>query len=94
MTVWTMAWRIDEPVVRGEIDNRERGRLTGRIWFLGRAEPVELNLQGNAWRDVAGRLLRFENPSPQPMDLSELRVEQTGVTGDVTASRKVKVPEI
>ncbi len=94
MTVWSMAWRIDEPVVRGQIDNRQRGRLTGRIWFLGRAEPVELDLQGNAWRDVAGRLLRFENPNPTEMDLSELRVEQTGVIGDVTASRKVKVPEI
>jgi hypothetical protein len=49
-----MAWRIDEQVVRGEIDNRERGRVTGKIWFAGRAEPVELQLTGNCWRDLAG----------------------------------------
>ena len=28
-----MAWRIDRHVVRGEIDNRTRGRVTGLIWF-------------------------------------------------------------
>jgi len=26
-----MAWRIDESVIRGEIDNRTRDRVTGRI---------------------------------------------------------------
>ena len=57
-----MAWRIDESVIRGEIDNRTRDRVTGRIWFEGRAEPVELNLTGNAWRDLAGRRLEFVNP--------------------------------
>ena len=39
-----MAWRIDESVVRGEIDNRVEGRVTGRIWFVGLDEPVELEL--------------------------------------------------
>lgn len=29
-----MAWRMDESVVCGEIDNREKGRVTGRIWFM------------------------------------------------------------
>ena len=48
-----MAWRIDKAVVRGELDNRVRGRVTGRIWFVERAEPVVLELQGNCWRDLA-----------------------------------------
>eukprot|EP01031_Cornospumella_fuschlensis_P019204 gene19204-23528_t len=34
-----MAWRIDQSVIRGEIDNRTRDRVTGRIWFEGRADP-------------------------------------------------------
>ena len=89
-----MAWRIDEQVVRGELDCRVRGRVTGRIWFVGRAEPVELELTGSPWRDLAGRRLEFSNPEPKPGDLKGLAPRQTGAVGDITASRKVKVPEI
>ncbi len=89
-----MAWRIDEAVIRGEIDNRVRGRVTGRIWFFGRAEPLELDLEGNAWRDLAGRRLEFVNPDPKPGDFASIATRQTGVIGDCTASRKVKVPEV
>lgn len=89
-----MAWRVDEFLVRGEIDNRARGRVTGRLWFAGNADPVELDLAGNAWRDLAGRRLVFANPQPKPGLPAGLRMRQTGVVGDITASRKVKVPEI
>ncbi|MDD2765129.1 MAG: hypothetical protein PHE83_14280 [Opitutaceae bacterium] len=89
-----MAWRIDEFVARGEIDNRVRGRVTGRLWFAGRAEPVELDLAGNAWRDLAGRRLVFTNPRPKAGLSAGLVARQDGVVGDLTASRKVKVPEI
>ena len=89
-----MAWRIDEAVMRGEIDNRTRGRVTGRIWFVGSAEPVELALTGNCWRDLAGRRLEFTNPEPKPGDLGSFALEQKGTAGDITASRKVKVPDI
>lgn len=91
-----MAWRIDEFLIRGEVDNRVRGRVTGRLWFAGRDEPVTLELAGNAWRDVAGHVLRFTNPDPrQPHsgELDGLATLQDGVVGDITASRKVKVPE-
>ena len=91
-----MAWRIDELVIKGEVDNRVRGRVTGRLWFAGRDEPVVLELEGNAWRDVAGHVLRFTNPEPRPPrpgELDGLATEQRGVVGDITASRKVKVPE-
>lgn len=89
-----MAWRIDEFLVRGEIDNRARGRVTVRLWFAGRAEPVELDLTGNAWRDLAGRRLVFTNPRPKPGLPAGFAARQPGTTGDITASRKVKVPEI
>ncbi|MEM7392159.1 MAG: hypothetical protein AAF492_07390, partial [Verrucomicrobiota bacterium] len=87
-----MAWRIDEYLVKGVIDNRVKGRVTGELWFAGRDNPVRLELAGNAWRDVAGHVLRFENPVPEPGDLDGLRDLQDGVVGDITASRKVKVP--
>ena len=91
-----MAWRIEDSVVRGEIDNRVRGRVTGRIWFAGRSQPMELNLTGNGWRDLAGRRLEFTNPHPTMgnTSLEGLINFQRGTVGDITASRKVKVPEI
>ena len=89
-----VAWRIDEQVVRGELDNRVRDRVTGRIWLAGRAEPLELALIGNCWRDLAGRRLEFTNPQPKPGDLRGLGARQSGSVGDITASRKVKVPDI
>lgn len=88
-----MAWRIDEQVVRGEIDNRTRDRVTGKIWLIGRDEPVVLDLKGNPWRDLAGHVLRFSNPNPKAAGPEGLMQEQNGVVGDITASRKVKVPE-
>lgn len=89
-----MAWRIDEAVIRGEIDNRTRGRVTGRLWFAGRTEPVVLELTGNCWRDLAGRKLEFTNPAPTPGETDSLDALQQGSVGDITASRKAKVPDI
>lgn len=89
-----MAWRIEEAVIRGELDNRTPGRVTGRIWFAGRTEPVELNLMGNCWRDLAGRRLEFTNPEPKAGDLGNFAAVQKGLAGDISASRKVKVPDI
>lgn len=86
-----MAWRIDQHVVRGEIDNRMRGRTVGRVWFAGRAEPMELELRGDCWRDLAGRRLEFVNPEPQPGLTANFAARQAGEVGDITASRKVKV---
>ena len=90
-----MAWRIDEAVTRGEIDNTVEGRTTGRIWLAGREEPLMLTLVGDCWRDLAGTLLWFENPAPKVMpDTAALVADQSGIVGDMTASRKNKVPTV
>lgn len=88
-----MAWRIEEQVVRGEIDNRTPGRIVGKIWLAGRDEAVELALEGNPWRDLAGHVLKFSNPDAKPGQGSELSAYQEGRVGDMTASRKVKIPD-
>lgn len=88
-----MAWRIDEHVVRGEIDNRNKGQLTGTLWLHGREKPVILDLNGNPWRDLAGVRIRFNNPDPQPGLPDGFADVQTGVVGDITASRKVRMPD-
>lgn len=90
-----MAWRIDEAVTRGVIDNTVEGRTKGYIWLAGRDEPLVLSLVGDCWRDLAGTRLRFENPSPVAVpDSAALDVNQYGIVGDMTASRKSKVPTV
>lgn len=91
-----MAFRIHDSVVRGEIDNREKDIVRGKIWVVGRKQPVVLELNGNAWPDLAGCLLKFNNPFKRVAHhhLDSLRRQQTGQVGDITASRKVRVMEI
>src|SRR5437763_95265 len=91
-----MAFRIHDSVVRGEIDNRVKGIVRGKIWVEGRADAVALELEGNAWPDLAGCLLTFTNPQkrvPHP-GLDSLDPIQRGSIGDLTASRKVRVFDI
>jgi hypothetical protein len=91
-----MAWRIAEQLIRGEIDNRVPGRVSGRLWFFGLGEPVRLELEGDAGPDIAGHLVRFTNPRPVAGEtglLKGLAPLQRGRVGDITASRKVKVPD-
>jgi hypothetical protein len=91
-----MAWRIHDSVIRGEIDNRVKGRVSGRVWLDGPAEPVTLDLEGNACADLAGCLLQFKNPLktiPMRKDAT-MNPVQRGQIGDLTASRKVRVPAV
>jgi hypothetical protein len=91
-----MAFRIHDSVVRGEIDNRSKGVVRGKIWVEGRDLPVVLELQGNAWPDLAGCLLTFNNPQKRipHAHLDSLHSIQRGGIGDLTASRKVRVFDV
>lgn len=88
-----MAFRIHDSVLRGEIDNRGKGAVRGRIWLEGRAKPLTLELHGNAHPDLAGSLLTFVNPIPpvRHTQIDSLASLQRGNAGDVTAARKVRV---
>ncbi|MFK7851391.1 MAG: hypothetical protein AB8D78_10475 [Akkermansiaceae bacterium] len=90
-----MAWRLDEAIEHGIIDNTVEGITTGKIWLAGRDEPLILSLNGDCWRDLAGTSLEFENPNPRVLhELSDLDPEQTGTVGDITASLKMRISEI
>ncbi len=91
-----MAFRIHDSVVCGEIDNRVKGTVRGKIWVKGRADPVVLELDGNAHLDLAGCLLTFTNPLPRVAHrhLDSLHPVQRGGVGDLTASRKVRVFDV
>jgi hypothetical protein len=88
-----MAWRIQDSVIRGEIDNRVKGRVRGRLWLNGLAKPVLLDLEGNACPDLAGCLLKFKNtaktfPIRKQPAFAPL---QRGKIGNLSASQKVRV---
>ncbi len=87
-----MAWRIDRNVIKGEIRNQIPNQVTGFLWLKGLNTPIELNLKGNCYRDLAGATLVFENPEPVEGDYSGFDICQDGVVGDITASKKVKIP--
>ena len=91
-----MAFRIHDSVVCGEIDNRVKGIVRGKVWLEGRTEPMVLELKGNAWPDLAGCLLIFKNPRKRISHhhIDSLNRLQRGTIGDLTASRKVRVFDV
>ena len=69
--------------------------VRGIIWLAGRQAPLKLTLVGDCLRDLAGCTLRFANPQAQSDPaLAALAADQTGVTGELTASRKVREPAV
>jgi len=88
-----MAWRIQDNVIRGEIDNRLKGCVRGKLWLHGHDEPVELDLAGNAGPDLAGCLLTFKNPAKtfSMRKKPAFNPIQRGKIGNLSASQKVRV---
>jgi hypothetical protein len=89
-----MAWRFHEHIVRGELDNTVRGRVTGRIWLAAVVEPLVFELAGDCAPDLAGCAITFENPAPVAMTTRPPAAQQRGVTGEITAARKVRVFDV
>jgi len=90
-----MAWRIAESVVRGEIDNRLPGIISGILYLDGLREPVTLELEGNCEPDLAGRRLTFRNLLPVAKEgLEGLERIQCGEAGTLTANRMSRIPTI
>ena len=89
-----MAWRLHEHVLRGKIDNRTRGQVSGEIWLAGIDEPLVLELTGDCAPDLAGCELSFQNPDPIPMATKPPAPHQRGPAGDMTGARKVRVFDV
>jgi hypothetical protein len=83
-----MAWRPNENLIEGELDNRTPGRVTGWLRFVGLDERVTLDLEGDFHRDIRGTLIRLSNPNPterSPGYMEGICLEQRGKVGDITA---------
>ncbi len=91
-----MAFRIGNWVIRGEVDCRVRGKISGKLWLSGRSDPIRLNLEGTPEQDLAGCLLKFksrEQETGEPFPTS-LVSSQIGKAGTLTASRKLRIPSV
>ncbi|MDR1281910.1 MAG: hypothetical protein LBK99_13965 [Opitutaceae bacterium] len=91
----SLEWEFEDNVLRGTIDNRVKGRISARVWFAGRVQPMEIELAGNAAPDLQGRRLAFftrlDTPAPAPLPAN---MKQKGAAGLVTASHKDKIADI
>lgn len=87
-----MAWRPNEQLIEGVLDNTVPGKVTGWMRFAGMNEKVTFDLEGNFHRDIRGAKIRFTGDAYEdqadidPRDYFEgFALHQTGKAGDITA---------
>lgn len=87
-----MAWRPTPYLIEGELDNTERRKVTGWMWFLGLDGHVTFDLEGEFHRDIRGTKIRFYGDAPDLPDTAEADAymhgfasHHTGRVGNITA---------
>jgi len=87
-----MAWRPNQYLVEGELDNTQLGKVTGWMQFAGLKEKVTFCLEGNFHRDIRGAKIHFHGDAYEgdiPEDANRymegFALHQTGKVGDITA---------
>ncbi|MDO8303987.1 MAG: DUF2958 domain-containing protein [Sedimentisphaerales bacterium] len=86
-----MAWRPNQFVIDGVLDNTVPNKVTGWIQFKGLGDKVTFDLAGNFHRDIRGAKIRLkgdgsdadETEAQKYMEGFSLR--QSGSVGDITA---------
>lgn len=86
-----MAWRPNDCLVEGELDNRVPGQVTGWMKFKGKRNKVTFDLKGDFHRDIRGSLIHLTGDSGQASlshsgdYMKGFATKQTGSVGDITA---------
>jgi len=90
-----MAWRPNENLIDGELDNRTPEKITGwmRFFRLNQAPlRVTFDLEGDFHEDIRGTVIRLSNPNPserfpdrKPTYMKGFNPMQAGTAGDITA---------
>jgi hypothetical protein len=89
-----MAWRPNNLLIEGQLDNTIPGKVTGWMRFIGLKKKVQFDLDGNFHRDIRGaRILlkgdALENETTVSPDYMEgISLLQKGKVGDITAGLK------
>lgn len=82
-----MAWRPNEQLIEGELDNTVRGKVTGWMRFVGVRGKVKFDLKGDFLSDIAGCRIRLTNPDSggDSKYMEGFLKVQKGEVGDITA---------
>jgi hypothetical protein len=97
-----MAWRPNDNLIEGELNNQVPGKVTGWIRFFREGKTplrVTLDLVGDFHEDIRGTQIRLTNSSPSDGSTGSDRMDRTymdgfsetqrGVVGDMTAGRSL-----
>ena len=87
-----MAWRPTPYLIKGELDNTERRKVTGWMRFLGLEDRVTFDLDGEFHRDIRGAKIEFYGFGGRTANVRKaaeyfngFATHQTGKVGDITA---------
>lgn len=92
-----MAWRPNENLIAGELDNRIPQKVTGWLRFYRQGQSplkVKLDLAGDFHEDIRGTRIRLHNDQPSDQDhdgdrgatyMRGFASVQRGTCGDITA---------
>jgi hypothetical protein len=89
-----MAWRPNENLIDGKLDNRTPGKVTGWMRFFRNEQAplaVMFFLDGDFHEDIRGTVIRLSNPNPSDRNsdggtyMDGFNPMQTGTAGDITA---------
>jgi len=86
-----MAWRPNDQLVEGELDNTIPGKTTGWLRFVGMDDVVRLDLAGDFHRDIRGAKICLSgcalDSEANRRYMEGFSTVQTGEAGDITAGR-------
>ena len=87
-----MAWRPNQYLQEGELDNTQPNKVTGWMRFAGLKGRVTFDLEGDFHRDIRGAKIYFRGdayegdvPDDAGSYMSGFAQHQTGKAGDITA---------
>lgn len=86
-----MAWRPNEQIIDGVLDNTQNGKVTGWMRFTGIDGNVVFDLEGNFHRDIRGARVRLcgegncADPQQSRKYMEGFSKLQRGKVGDMTA---------
>jgi hypothetical protein len=93
----SMAWRPNENLIDGELDNRSPGKVTGWMRFFRCGESplqVTFDLEGDFHEDIRGKMIRLKKSEPSDRNaelerngtyMEGFEPMQRGTVGDITA---------
>ncbi len=87
-----MDLNLSNAVLTATFSNEVPQFITGTIQLAGASHAIDVTLQGNFLADIAGCRIEITNhvPKVDHVVLAKLHRQQTGLAGEMTASRRIR----